>query len=254
MLDLSLPLPLQLVVYNLYNSQIFTLAEQTKGPTKEGLEELKARQDAILNKIGSLQFRLNKVQRQENIPYDTSNISLQQFKELEIKQATIFEILLNIAGQIDKVASKQKLDLPATNDVKSIIFAMADYVEKRQKQSLTQLKELTEIANSIQSMELTQEIEEFIKIQEIEKKEDIDVDVGIDIDIDETSKKNEFFEFKSRKYDLELVSECLRVQCQRIDNDETGTITKEQLCGLLDKVSLVILMDQLTMKHILRKY
>ena len=64
---------------------------------------------------------------------------------------------------------------------------------------------------------------------------DTDKDDIKDID-DEKTKTNTF---KSRTYDLELVSECLRIQCQRMDNDETGKITKEQLITLLDKVSLV---------------
>mmetsp|Transcript_68515 Transcript_68515/g.61562 ORF Transcript_68515/g.61562 Transcript_68515/m.61562 type:complete len:394 (-) Transcript_68515:69-1250(-) len=209
------------------------MAEQGKAPdNQKDLEHLKQRQDAVLNKIGSLQSRLNKIQRERNVPYDVSNISSQQFKQIKIKQAAIFERLLNIAGQIDKVATKQNLDLPATNEVSSIIETMSNDLEKRQKRSLTQLKVLSGIANSIQSMQLTPQIEALINNVDdtTDKKEDMNI---------EEDEKTTTNTFKSRTYDLELVSECLRIQCQRMDNDETGKITKEQLITLLDKVSLV---------------
>lgn len=206
------------------------MAEQVKAATVTELEQLKLRQDALLNKIGSLQSRLNKVQRERNIPYDISNVSIPTFKELQEKQSSIFERLLNIASKIDKIASKQNIELPAKDEVSFVIERMAKNIEKRQERTLTQLKVLTGIANSIQSMQITPQIKKLLIDDNEEKKRDFAF---------ENNDKSETDKFKSRLYDLELVSECLRAQCQKIDNNSNGKISKEQLIKTLDKISLI---------------
>eukprot|EP01084_Bolivina_argentea_P287496 493337_1 len=203
------------------------MAEQINN---KALEQLKLRQEVLLNKIGSLQFRLNSIQRAENIPYDTPNISMKQFKQLQSKQSQMFTKLLEIAGRIETISYKQNIELPAKNEIQSVIDSIASNIKRRQQRSLTQLKVLKNIAISIQTMNISPEIKTLIIDNENnenkldEKKQEIQIENN---------------KYKTRYYDLELVSESLRNECKRMDNNNTNEITYEQLNYLLEKVTLI---------------
>eukprot|EP01084_Bolivina_argentea_P185442 319781_1 len=191
------------------------MAEQRRNPA---LAQLQLRQEALLNKLDSLQLRLNDIQREQNIDvtYDLSKVTASQFKKLQSKQSSIFETLLNIAVEVENVGRKQNIPLPAQNEVANVIHSVAKSIEKRQQQSITQLKVLSSIAESIQPW-LHPPGEQ--KVQIVAKEE-----------------QNKY---KSRRNELQLVSDCLRVQCNRMDPKETDKVTKQQLNNLLEKVSLI---------------
>ena len=198
------------------------MAEQGK---MAQLQELRLRQEALLNNLSALQYRANQLQPDEVVTYDTSTLNPAQFKQLASKQSTIFQRLLGIASQIDSIAQKQSLQLPATQDVGSIIHAMANSLEKRQKRTLSQLQTLSDIADSIQSPPIGSNIRSFIDEAKPAPKP--------------TTAEPAPMNFDSRLYDLEMVSECLRPLCARMDTADTGRLRKAQMCSVLDKCSLV---------------
>eukprot|EP00484_Ammonia_sp_Unknown_P007634 CAMPEP_0197073944 /NCGR_PEP_ID=MMETSP1384-20130603/210861_1 /TAXON_ID=29189 /ORGANISM="Ammonia sp." /LENGTH=399 /DNA_ID=CAMNT_0042512785 /DNA_START=9 /DNA_END=1208 /DNA_ORIENTATION=+ len=205
-------------------------------PTSVELERLRQRQEATLSKLGALQLRLGELQRQQNIPYDTSNVSQRQFTALQSKQASIFSRLLNIAGQLDDIAQKQNIQLPASNEVASVICGMSESLQQRQQRSLTQLRLLQNIANSIQSVPISPKVHQLLaKQDEKEQEEKKEAASQRQTSSFDRSKSESY---KSRKYDLELIAECLRTQCQRMDSNSTGKVTKQQLLNLLADVQL----------------
>eukprot|EP01084_Bolivina_argentea_P059232 108128_1 len=182
--------------------------------SKRELEELQRRQESVLNKISQLTNRLSTIQRENGVPYDTSNVKPLSLDELNKKQSSIFERLLNIAGAIDKIATKQNIQLPAQDEVADVIQTVSKDLEERQKKSIAQLQGLTEMAKSITEIVMP-EIKKLINDKE-EKDENKDDEKKMSV---ESVKKNKF---KERRFDLELVAECLKKQCIRIDNNDSG--------------------------------
>ena len=209
------------------------MAEQTEQVMTSVLQRLQERQEAVLSHLGSLQLRLNKLQRESDLPYDTSNLSLSEFKRSQTKQDAIFERLLGVAGQIENEARRQNIELPARDEVGSMIQSMANSLAKRQQRTLSQLNILKNAAQRIQDLQMTPKLQSFIDgaepMDDVETKEDRIED----------AKDEQCTSFKSRIYDLESVAECLRAQCQRMDVQQRRSLTVDQMMDILDTVTML---------------
>ena len=203
------------------------MAEQTEQVNATLLQRLQERQEAVLSKLGAFQLRLNRLQRQSDLPYDTSNVSLSEFQRLKSRQNSIFDRLVGIAADIEQTARRQDIVLPAQNEVISMMKSMADNLAKRQQRSLNQLRILGKAARSIQELQVTPQIKRFMESKDEKKVNSL------------SSSPLSKLTFKSRIFEIESVVECLRTQCRRMDVQQNGTLTVDQMMNILDTVSMM---------------